>query len=65
MSTDNYSARCKACDKRFYPLWNAEHEEFEDLCKECLTHALGGYDEVDDDDYSMIVLDQFGDQYHE
>lgn len=33
----NSSARCKACDVPFYPLWLDKHQAFEELCDECLT----------------------------
>ena len=35
-SRDNSHAHCKACDKMFYPSWNADLKGFEELCWTCL-----------------------------
>ena len=37
---DTGYARCKACDKRFYPQWNKKSKDFEELCWKCLPIAI-------------------------
>ena len=36
MSTDKAYARCKACDRSFYPSWRADIDQYEDLCWSCM-----------------------------
>lgn len=43
------SARCKACDKKFHPMWREEHECYEELCWVCLAAALDISDDTNDE----------------
>ena len=36
MSNDKAYARCKACDRQFYPSWRQDIEKYEDLCWSCM-----------------------------
>ena len=40
MSKDKSYARCKACDRGFYPRWRKDRKEFEELCWECSSIAI-------------------------
>ena len=33
-------ARCKACDRRFYPKWHQDRKQFEDMCWQCLPISI-------------------------
>jgi len=39
-NNDKGYARCKACDRRFYPQWRKDRNEFEELCWSCLPAAI-------------------------
>ena len=55
MTDQLYSARCKACDKMFYPVWHDDRKEFEELCWVCLPLALGYKSE--DSELEQVMLD--------
>ena len=36
MSTEKAYARCKACDRGFFPAWRKDVKQYEDLCWNCM-----------------------------
>lgn len=46
---DKGYARCKACDRSFYPSWSNRLGSFEELCHVCLPLAFSS--ESDDSDF--------------
>jgi hypothetical protein len=52
--------RCTACDRRFYPRWRPEIEEFEELCWKCLPVAMKSA--RTDMDTHKTSLDRWGEE---
>ena len=50
-------ARCKCCDKRFYPKLN-EDDTFEDMCSTCIARSDEGHGETDLDFIEGFLSDK-------
>jgi hypothetical protein len=47
--------RCKACDRKFAPVWHEDRRQWEDMCWDCLSISLGYTPEENIDDIATII----------
>jgi len=61
---DKAYARCKACDKAFYPKL-LDDDTFEDMCSNCITRSDEGHGETDAECVDNFISNYIQEFYNE